>query len=277
MSGLLGTLVVDITAATALVLPYMHLKMLSLVVLILSLSVVHGHSWVERLYVVKEGKMVGDPGFPRGNGTALGVESEFNAETFSLVQRTPTFIDAEMTHLLPPAGRAKNEILPSDFVCKETQRSINYTDQNKMLVVQPNDHIRLLYQENGHITRIYDDPRHNGTSGIITVVGIRHATSTDTLQDILDLSSTRATTLISNFDDGACYQANGTPEALQRERLSQRPRLEVEGPDLWCGQDFVIPAFLQPYEIYTLYWIWNFDGWDFTEIYTTCLDVIVSG
>ena len=40
------------------------------------------------------------------------------------------------------------------------------------------------------------------------------------LQDILDLSSTSVTTLISNFDDGACYQANGTPEALQREMLS---------------------------------------------------------
>ncbi|KAF1975546.1 hypothetical protein BU23DRAFT_440524, partial [Bimuria novae-zelandiae CBS 107.79] len=185
----------------------------------------------------------------------------------------PTFVDADMTHLLPPAGRTENKILPSDFVCKETQRNRNYTDDSPMLVAQPNDHIRLLYQENGHVTRILEDPHRDGTSGTVTVVGTRHATSTDTLQDILTSSSTRATTHISNFDDGVCYQANGTPDALRRESRSQRPHLEVEGPDLWCGQDFVIPGSLQPREVYTLYWIWNFDGLESTERYTTCLDV----
>ncbi|KAK7179078.1 hypothetical protein PSPO01_14861 [Paraphaeosphaeria sporulosa] len=235
--------------------------MLFFIAFTISLSIVHGHSWVERVYVVKEGVLVGKPGFPRG-----------------YVQRTPTFTDQDMTYLLPPAGRMENKILPSDLACKETQRNKNYTVHSPMLVVRPNDHIRLLYQENGHVTRIKDDPNRKGTSGTVTVVGTRHGTSTDTLQDILDSNSARhhATTHISNFDDGVCYQANGTPEALKRQRQSQRPRLEVEGPDLWCGQDFLVPGSLKARDVYTMYWIWNFDGFASTERYTTCLDVLVS-
>lgn len=53
-----------------------------------------------------------------------------------------------------------------------------------------------------------------------------------------------------------------------------RAHLEEEGPDLWCGQDFVIPGTLRVHEVYTLMWRWNFGAAGTAKIYTTCLDVL---
>ena len=230
----------------------------------------HAHSWVERIYVVRDGKMIGAPGYPRGNGK--NSNSALRMDTYQTVWRTPTFKDQDMVYLLPPTGRANNQVLLSDLACKETQRTRNYTNASPMLIAKPSDHIRLLYQENGHVTRISEDPGHNGTSGIITVVGSRSTTGADTIQDLLE-TITNEVAHISSFDDGNCYQANGTPEAIRRQRLIGRQRLDIEGPDHWCGQDFVLPSSLEHGDIYTLFWIWNFDGIGFRQIYTTCMDV----
>ena len=180
-----------------------------------------------------------------------------------------------MVHLLPPAGRSRNEVLPSDLVCKETQRTRNYTNANPMLRARPSDQIRLLYQENGHVTKISDDPGHNRTSGSVIVVGNKMKDSADTFQDIFNTIKNDGVMHVSRFDDGICYQANNTPEATLRQKRIHRPKLDIEGPDLWCGQDFVLPSYLQSGDIYTLYWIWNFDGIGFAETYTTCMDVLI--
>ncbi|EOA82039.1 uncharacterized protein SETTUDRAFT_97251 [Exserohilum turcica Et28A] len=216
------------------------------------------HSWVERLYVTKGGEPIEPPGYPRGN-----------------VLRTPSFRDEDMTYRLPPAER--NEIWQSDLACKSSQITYNQTTGSPSLRAQPNDTVILLYQENGHVTKVADDPGH-ATSGTIAVFGTLHSLPTDTLQylalpkddggayDLLELAS---------YDDGLCYQDNKTPIALERQSLHHRPSLPEEGTDVWCGITIQLPKHVQKGQIYTLVWVWNFQGIGFDEVYTTCIDIIM--
>ncbi|KAF2680665.1 hypothetical protein K458DRAFT_407146 [Lentithecium fluviatile CBS 122367] len=229
--------------------------------LFLLFSGAYAHSWVERAYAVRDGMLVGAPGFPRGN-----------------VLRTPTFRDTDMVYHLPPPEREPNVILPGDIICKDSQATRNYTDGSPMLSARVQDHIMLMYQENGHVTKIKDDFGHNRNSGTVTVIGTMYSLPTDTLQGVLSAASKNTSSQIlriASFNDGNCYQANGTPEAEHRKSAHQRLHLEIEGPDLWCSQNVQLPSHIQPGDVYTLYWLWDFDGVGFEERYTTCLDIQV--
>jgi hypothetical protein len=183
-----------------------------------------------------------------------------------------------MTYRLPPTGRAVNEIELSDLVCKESQISYNQTIDSPSLTAYAGDTLILFYQENGHVTKIDGDPGHLN-SGTISVFGSSYSSAADTLQNITDtIHPMEGVTLLreSSFDDGLCYQDNGSPKANMRKMIKHnRPRLEVQGPDIWCAIEVELPVELNPAEIYTLYWIWNFDGIGFVERYTTCIDVII--
>jgi len=148
-----------------------------------------------------------------------------------------------------------------------------------MLSARPSDTILLMYQENGHITRINDDPNHSpsSTTNLIVVYGTLHSRPTDTFQDVTaslfyaDIEGLRAT---GPFDDGHCYQDNETPIALMRRSKSQRPHIDGEGQNLWCGTRVGLSKALHPGDIYTLYWVWNFSG-AANEMYTTCMDILI--
>ncbi|KAF2257508.1 hypothetical protein CC78DRAFT_483810, partial [Lojkania enalia] len=188
----------------------------------------------------------------------------------------PDVTDENMLYRLPPIdNRTQRIILPEDRICKETQRTRNQTMGSPMLSARTNDTILLLYLENGHVTRLDDDRAHNA-SGKIHIYGTLSPSPNDTLQDVQrhsELHGHRGRLSTANFDDGHCYEDNGTPIALQRKALPQRPHLEDgEGSNLWCTCRFRLPALVSG-SIYTIYWVWDFSGLDFIEIYTTCLDV----
>ncbi|KAF2194716.1 hypothetical protein K469DRAFT_513192, partial [Zopfia rhizophila CBS 207.26] len=223
----------------------------------------HAHSWVERAYVLSGDTIVGEPGFPRGN----------------VLRTSPSFTDETMTYLLPPNNRNPSEILPSDPICKETQRTNNQTAGSPMLLARASDKVLLMYQENGHVTKLTDGQN----SGFISVYGTSTPSPTDTLQDIHGVWSfeqwresggKNGMIYLGGFDNGHCYQDNGSPEASKRKTLNQRQHLDVEGNDLWCGRRLFLPKGLTPGSIYTLYWVWPFVGAvGKKEIYTTCLDI----
>jgi hypothetical protein len=170
-----------------------------------------------------------------------------------------------------------NDIHPDNPVCKESQIVQNQTLYSPSLLANAGDTVILLYQENGHVTKIDEDPGHPN-AGTIRVFGAVNSFSADTLQDI-----TRSVPLGEwSFDDGICYQDNGSEKATNRKLIRpSRPHLEVEGPDVWCTTSIKLPDHLSANDIYSLYWIWNFDGvgtngLDFVERYTTCIDVVIT-
>jgi hypothetical protein len=183
-----------------------------------------------------------------------------------------------MTHRLPPAGRVPNQLQSEDLVCRETQISHNQTSGSPSLSARAGDTLLLLYQENGHVTKIEQDPGHRN-SGAITVFGTSYPSPTDSLQHMtVESGIVEGLSLLreSNFDDGVCYQDNGSEKANERKKMNHtRPRLAVEGPDVWCSVEVTLPTSLSVSDVYTLYWIWNFDGADFVERYTTCIDVTI--
>ncbi|EMD97608.1 hypothetical protein COCC4DRAFT_120405, partial [Bipolaris maydis ATCC 48331] len=214
------------------------------------------HSWVERLYVTNKGDLIEPSGYPRGN-----------------VLRTSSFRDEDMTYRLPPAGRS--EIWQSDLACKVSQMTYNQTAGSPSLHAHPNDTVILLYQENGHVTKIADDPGHT-SSGIIAVFGTLHSLPTDTLQYLAlskDDGGQYELLKVASYDDGICYQDNKTPIALARQSLHHRPSLPEEGTDVWCGITIPLPEYIQKGQIYTLVWVWDFQGIGFYEVYTTCIDI----
>jgi hypothetical protein len=183
-----------------------------------------------------------------------------------------------MTYRLPPTGRLLNEIWAEDLVCKGSQTSSNQTAGSPALLAQAGSTLVLLYQENGHVTKLGQDGGHLH-SGNITVFGTLNSSPTDTFQAVMNTANPSGTTVLlaeASFDDGVCFQNNGSPKALERQSTTHpRAHLEVEGPDVWCGIEVILPSSLSPTDTFTLYWIWNFDGKGFIERYTTCLDVIV--
>jgi len=193
----------------------------------------------------------------------------------SPVFRTDSFRDNDMVYRLPPDGRSNNTIWPSDRVCKDSQTTRTQTAGSPRLSVKAGDPIVLLYQENGHVTNIEANTGHL-TAGIVQVFGMYNSTPTDTFQDIWNGTRNDASSVLlytGKFDDGVCYQDNDTPKARQRKATNYRPHLDVEHNALWCGAGFRLPKDLQSKSVFTLYWVWNFDGVGFVERYTTCIDI----
>jgi hypothetical protein len=197
---------------------------------------------------------------------------------YQAVIRTPSFRDDQMTYRLPPAGRVPNEFHSSDLVCKESQISPNQTSNSPSLSARAGDKLLLLYQENGHVTKIDQDPGH-ASSGTIRVYGTSRGSPADSLQRIIsdqDRSDDFTLLIEADFDDGHCYQDNGSVKANERKHTTRkRPPLDGEGPDSWCSVELTLPNLPPEAELYTLYWIWNFDGTNFLEQYTTCIDITI--
>lgn len=167
-----------------------------------------------------------------------------------------------------------NLTLLENMVCKETQRTHNQTAESPALSAHANDTIYLMYQENGHVTKL----KPNQAPGIIIVHGTSNFSSADNFQSITSLESAREIHGLRQtfgFDDGHCYEDNGSIIANERNKMQHRMRLEFEGGNLWCGVKIRLPEGLTPGTIYTLYWIWDFSGPVHTEVYTTCLDINV--
>lgn len=234
-----------------------------------------GHSWVDELNLIApNGTFVGEPGYPRGNypRTALGFE------------------DKHMQYLLPPNTRAGNKILPTDNICKETQRQQKQTQGSPRLKAAPGSRIAIRYQENGHVTIPevpVGKPDNRGTVYIYATTDSRPNDSFLSIHGVWTADGTggdgRGMLLQKgNYDDGRCYQANDKPISVERQAKFRHEIDPLMGPNLWCQQNIALPVNIPVGKPYTLYWVWDWPtaaGVDpglpngKTEIYTTCIDV----
>ncbi|KAL6252743.1 hypothetical protein RBB50_000462 [Rhinocladiella similis] len=232
------------------------------------------HTWIEQMLVIApNGTLAGLPGFARGN-----------------VLRQPNVSpDEPMVNLIPPNGRA-NSVLPTDLMCKSSQTSQNQTDGSPRLQAVPGSAVALRYQENGHVTLPQNQPGKPDNRGTVYVYGTTNPSPDDAFLAIHRVwtpdgkgGDGRGVLLSTqNFDDGQCYQINGSPLSAQRQVTYAHPAEQLMGRDLWCQTDIQIPSTAPTGKPYTLYWVWDWPtlpGGDPNlpngkqEIYTTCMDV----
>ena len=233
-----------------------------------------GHSWVEQMMVIApNGTLVGEPGFARGN----------------VLRGSAGFSDPTMVNLLPPDGRAINQIQSSDLMCKSSQTSSTQTDGSPRLQAAAGDAVALRYQENGHVTLPDNQPGKPQNRGTVYVYGTTHPSPDDSFLAIHRVWNADGTggdgrgRLLStrNFDDGQCYQTNGGQISQQRQQQYKHDADKLMGADLWCQQDIQLPSDASSGKPYTLYWVWDWPTMPGTsgfpdgkqEIYTTCMDI----
>lgn len=255
--------------------PSRIISTIALVALGLS-SLTSAHTWIEQMMVIApNGSMVGSPGYARGN----------------VLRSDPGFSDPTMVNLIPPNGRTINTILDSDLMCKSTQTTESQTNNSPRLQAAPGSSIALRYQENGHVTLPENQPGKPDNRGTVYVYGTTSPSPTDSLLGIHRVwtadgsGGDKRGVLLStqNFDDGQCYQVNGGPISAQRQAQFAHVATPLMGGDLWCQQDIALPT--EASGTYTLYWVWDWPTLPGTagfpdgkqEIYTTCMDVDVSG
>jgi hypothetical protein len=239
-------------------------------------SIASAHTWIEQMMVIApNGTMVGQPGYARGN----------------VLRSDPSFSDPTMVNLLPPNGRTINDILDTDLMCKSTQTTSNQTPGSPALVAAPGSAIALRYQENGHVTLPQNQPGKPPNRGTVYLYGTTQPSPTDTFLSIHRVWTPDGTggdgrgVLLStqNFDDGQCYQVNTGAISVARQAEFPHTANSLMGADLWCQQDVAIPS--DASGTYTLYWVWDWPTLPGTagfpdgkqEIYTTCMDVEISG
>ncbi|KAF2000208.1 hypothetical protein P154DRAFT_435507, partial [Amniculicola lignicola CBS 123094] len=225
------------------------------------------------MVVTQNGTMWGQPGFPRG---------------YEVFRNSSAFTDESMTYLLPPNNRQVNVVFPTDRMCKASQSRLNSSWESLPIDASPNSSVMLMYQENGHVTMLNSTPG-KLSSRIVSVYRTSNPLPTDLFQDIHNVwsyheNNTSGRLLSrSKFDDGSCYQVNGSPESIRRSELDQRPHMPFEGNDLWCGILVTLPSDIVTGSVYTLYWVWDWPSearfpelpQGKVEIYTTCLDILI--
>jgi hypothetical protein len=237
----------------------------------------NAHSWVEQLTVIApNGTFVGSPGYARGN----------------VLRTSPEFNDNKMTHLIPPNGRPKRDILSSDNLCKDSQRKQVQTDGSPRLQANPGDAVALRFQENGHVTLPQTLPAKPKNRGTVYVYGTTEPKVDEKFVDVHKAWNKNGTggdqrgvlLSVQNFDDGRCYQINDGRISQTRQSKYPHEANKLMGADMWCQQDIALPSNAPTGKPYTLYWVWDWpsepgvnpampNGKE--EIYTTCMDVDV--
>ena len=238
----------------------------------------NAHSWVEQMNVIDaNGKYTGASGFPRGN-----------------IKRGPGFGDDDMVHLLPPNGRPQTSILPSDPMCMPSQQNPVQSADSPRLKAAPGASIALRYQENGHVTIPGGQKGKPDNRGTVYIYGTTEPKSDEKFLDIHQKWNREGTggdkrgKLLStqNFDDGRCYQVNGNSISVQRQQQFPHQADNLMGLNRWCQNNLMIPETAPSGKPYTLYWVWDWPtapGQDpglpngKAEVYTTCIDVDITG
>ncbi|KAE8360533.1 hypothetical protein BDV27DRAFT_161569 [Aspergillus caelatus] len=247
---------------------------LGLLSLLILTPMVVAHSWVEQLMVIApNGTFVGSPGYSRGN----------------VLRSDPGYSDTKMQYLVPDG---RNEILPTDLLCKDTQQQQVQSEGSPRLQASAGAAIALRYQENGHVTLPGNQLGKPENRGTVYVYGTTEPKENEKIMDVHKIWNKEGTggdkrgVLLAtrNFDDGRCYQVNG--DSISKQRQSEFPHTadQLMGDNLWCQSDIALPSNAPSGKPYTLYWVWDWPtlpGVDPNlpkgkqEIYTTCIDVDV--
>lgn len=245
------------------------------------------HSWVDRLYLLDaDGKAIGKPGRIRGFGM---IPSNRKAPMLiDVVPRSVTTANLEDTFLIPSNLAGRPYIIPTDLLCRESQRVWNYTMAYPPLNATAEGAIMLQYNENGHITiPANNPPNRQGKSGAgsVYVYGTQAPSAEEKIMDVHKIwtkdAKDRGSLLgLFDFDDGKCYQYS-LRSAIEAERATLHlppSGDEEQGKDLWCSITVHLPQQAQM-GVYTLYWVWDWSptGQDGArQIYTSCMDVLIS-
>lgn len=242
------------------------------------------HSWIQQLVRVNDkGAYVGDWGYPRGfcakgqEGCDPGTVNNF---------------------LIPAQGIYITE---KDNLCKDSQQKPVQTDPKNYprLKATPGMHIALRYSENGHVslngTKNEDTNKFKpNAGGTVFIYGTTEPKAYEKLVNVLRWTKEgnggdgQGVLLATNdFDDGRCYEANGSPIATQRA-IAHPSNAKGQTGDgefgLPCESNVLLPKNVTAGKPYTLYWVWQWNtppgldpnrpkGQD--QYYTSCMDVDV--
>jgi len=236
------------------------------------------------------GHFTGQPGYPRNN----------------TMRTAPGFTDLLMVHILPGQGQPSIEqrqapspndiqnVQPTDPMCKKTQQSQFQSAGSPRLKAAPGDMVALLYEENGHVTLPNNQPGKPPNRGNVSIYGTTQPKDDDTFLNIFGVWNADGTggdkrgKLLATqpFDDTQCYQVNGGPISASRQKEFPHQATQGSGTDLPCQNDIKIPTDAPSGKPYTLYWVWDWPTLPNVdpglpkgkaEIYTTCMDVDITG
>jgi hypothetical protein len=231
--------------------------------------------------IAPNGSFVGAPGYARGN--VLRTSPQF--------QQTG---DPLMVNLLPPASQGTT-ILPTDDMCKSSQQQQSQTSGSPRLSAAAGSMIALEYQENGHVTLPQNQPgKPSPSRGTVYIYGTTQPKTDEKFLDVFMVWNANGTggdergklLAAMPFDDGRCYQVNGGSISTTRQADLKFQADPVTGTNLWCQNDIMLPTNAPTGQPYTLYWVWDWPtqaGVDPNlpngkpEIYTTCMDVDITG
>lgn len=238
-----------------------------------------GHSWVEQLMnIAANGTMVGEPGYQRG----------------FIARNDPNFSDDNMVNKILVSTLDPNTVqqsLKDTPMCKSSQQQPQQPSGNfPRLKASPGSVVALRYLENGHVTKPDTPPNKPPGSGTVLVYGTYNPKADEKLLDVWNSwtqdgsGGDKRGFLLSNttFDDKQCYEKNGSPISTQRQQAFPKQNDQLQGANLWCQVDLVIPSNAKAGQPMTLYWVWDWHteaaGGSPGEIetYTACVDVDVS-
>ncbi|OAL45749.1 hypothetical protein IQ07DRAFT_202824 [Pyrenochaeta sp. DS3sAY3a] len=249
-----------------------------------ALPVALGHTWIEQLRNINDqGEYFGAYGYPRG-----------------MVSKTdPGFNGFSMNWELPGPNTQGNVFINgSTALCHPDQRKpVQSSDTYPRLEVAPGGFIAMRYMENGHITLPDNQKGKPKKGGTIFIYGTTEPKEDEKLVTVLQWTQDgkggdkRGKLITMNdFDDGRCYEKNGTP--VSEERRISDPNFALgqvsDGPGnypLFCETNVQLPETADIGEAFTFYWVWQWNtapggvdpglpgGKD--EYYTTCMDVDV--
>lgn len=190
-----------------------------------------------------------------------------------------------MTYLLP--GNGRTALSTDDLVCMSVQEKGNQTEGYPALEASPGDIIALRYRENGHITQA---PADKLTFGAVSVYGTVDPKANDKLAYIHHIWNANNTggdqrgRLLrrQSFDDGMCYESDGSALSVARAAVGQPPHDVLDGSSLACKVEFTLPTDATRGKLYTVYWVWDWPsvgsstvapGITKQQYYTSCLDI----
>ena len=183
----------------------------------------------------------------------------------------------------------------SDTMCKKLQYQQTQSAGSPRLQAAPGDLVALQYQENGHVVLPGNQPGKQPNRGNLYLYGTSQPKFPELFLDVFNKwtkdgkGGDRRGRLLAtgNFDDGQCYQDNAkSPISTDRKARFPKTADTLMGTNLWCQMLIQIPTDAPSSKPYTLYWVWDWPtepNVDHSlmagkpEIYTTCMDVDVTG
>lgn len=190
-----------------------------------------------------------------------------------------------MTQLLPGDGRSW--LTDADSTCKESQLQGNQTRGYPRLRARPGSVIAVRYREGGHISKTSDEKL---TPGAISVHGTDLGARNRALNDVHfkwtydGHGGNMEGRLLyrSSFDDGVCFEANGSPLAIMRAAYPlSHDALDAE--HLLCTAKISLPQTARRGSVYTIFWVWDWPSFSAQgdqvvkqQFYTSCIDIDIS-